>query len=417
MKLRDVVNLTKNNPDYRHLFFAHALSLIGDWLSFIAEATLMATMVPGKAWPLAWLEALRMLPYPIFAPYFGLLADRFNPIKLMVLADILRFFVSLSFLFLAIFPEPALALSLVALRAILDSLFEPANSAILPRLVKSNELELATSLRSSLWAFGIVIGTGLGGPLVTFLGWQGAFIIDALTFAGSGVLILKINSKFGEPIKSHKDSPKPTIAQTWPLILGSPAIRVLLTVRALFFLGSAFGVIIMLIGQQRFAIGLGGSLSTSWIFISRAIGVIFGPVFGAWLFSKAKNQLQHQITYGLACAGLGYFFATHSTNLLFACLSILFAHHGCILVANSALVLTQQVTPMNFQGRIAGVGSGLVTTMSAIISVLTSILMDHSFLSIQGFGIYCCILYLCSAIWWKSTVLNVDLRPISTDKP
>ena len=79
---------------FRRLWQAMALSSLGDWLGLLAT-TALAQQLAGDNYAkanfaIAGVFIVRLLPAVILGPFAGVIADRFDRRRMMVLCDILR---------------------------------------------------------------------------------------------------------------------------------------------------------------------------------------------------------------------------------------------------------------------------------------------------------------------------------------
>ena len=87
-------------PSFRRLWRAMAFSSFGDWLGLLATTALAQQLSGGdyaKAnFAIAGVFIVRLLPAVILGPIAGVIADRFDRRRLMIICDILRFALYLS---------------------------------------------------------------------------------------------------------------------------------------------------------------------------------------------------------------------------------------------------------------------------------------------------------------------------------
>lgn len=178
------------NRNFRSLWLSQLVSALGDWISYVALSLFVIDKYADPVAALAWITVSKTVAILLFGPPGGALADVYNRKKLMVYADVLRFLLTLTLLFTP--PLWALILIVFALN-VLSSLFTPAYYAIVPELVEEDKLLAANSINSitgnSVW----LMGTIIGGVLVTWIGYQGAFFLDALSFLVSAFFLSFIN--------------------------------------------------------------------------------------------------------------------------------------------------------------------------------------------------------------------------------
>ena len=194
--LKDLIT----NSQFSKLLVAQTASSFGDWVGFVAVASLVVAKggASGGAYAVAGVMVARMLPAILFGPIAGAFVDRFNRKTLMITADVAR-----GALY-AVMPilGPLWAIYLVSFAIECFSLlWTPARDASLPNLVPRRQLANANSL-------GLITTYGtlpLGGLVFAFLSggsdllpWLQdnpeslALWLDAGTFALSAVLVSRI---------------------------------------------------------------------------------------------------------------------------------------------------------------------------------------------------------------------------------
>ncbi|GIU98979.1 MAG: hypothetical protein KatS3mg014_0595 [Actinomycetota bacterium] len=184
---------------FSKLLAAQAVSSLGDWVGFVAVTALVSRLGGAVgAYAVAGVMAARMLPAILFGPIAGVLVDRVNRKRIMILADLARgglyatmpFLGKLWLIFLVSFAIECFSL-----------LWTPARDASLPNLVPRRQLANANAL-------GMVTTYGtlpLGGLLFAFLsGGSGllpvlrespealALFLDGGTFVFSALMVSRI---------------------------------------------------------------------------------------------------------------------------------------------------------------------------------------------------------------------------------
>ncbi len=177
------------------LWCAYGISALGDHLSEMAILkTQDAASVEVDVTPLdARMTFLFFVPFFLFAPITGWLADRLPRRGLMITADLVRSVVMLSFISLLAWTGawgpwgPFLPLILVGAFA---ALFSPARSALLPTLIRPDQLVRANGMISGLGVIATMVAIVVGGYLIDHYGRpEYVFRLDAATFFGSAILL------------------------------------------------------------------------------------------------------------------------------------------------------------------------------------------------------------------------------------
>jgi MFS family permease len=190
-----------NNRRFMRLWTAQIVSNLGDWAYTLAVAVTLTATLRGSS--LVRSMALLLVVEGLTSTLVGLtiagpVADRFSRVRVMVVADIARCLAVASLLL-----TPALHLPHVLLvAAILGScraIFHPAMMASVPSLVDEDELPVANGVLTATFHLAIMVGPAIGGVLVAALGASAAFLLNAMSFAVSAVLLL------GLPLPTHAD--------------------------------------------------------------------------------------------------------------------------------------------------------------------------------------------------------------------
>jgi MFS family permease len=182
--------------DFRLLFFAQCASWIGDAVIPVAIAFAVLDLT-GSAAALGLVLAARELPLVLFLLAGGVVGDRLPRRPIMVSADIARAAAqgAAAILLLGGWVEVWHLVVLQAVNGMATAAFNPASTALLPALVPAGEVQAANALRGTAFSLTTIVGPVLSGLLVVSFGSGGAFVIDAASFAASGVLLSAIRAE------------------------------------------------------------------------------------------------------------------------------------------------------------------------------------------------------------------------------
>ena len=213
--------------EFRAVWFSEILSVTGDRLALVALTLLVydRTRSPLLA---ALAYAAGYLPWVIGGLFLADLADRRPRRSVMVVCDVVR-----TVLVAAMTVPGVPLLALVALlfaTTMFAPPFEAARAAITPDILQGEKYVLGASVFQTTFLAGQVLGAAGGGLAVAFIGVRASLIVDAVTFALSGLLI-------GLGTRARPAAAKPEAAQLSPLartregfrlVFGDQALRTLL---------------------------------------------------------------------------------------------------------------------------------------------------------------------------------------------
>jgi dTMP kinase len=160
------------NRDFRNLGLSSFFSALGDWVGFLAILVLTEDILGATraaAFAVSAVMAARVLPSMLLGPVAGVFVDRWNRKRLMIACDVGRGIV----MAMIPFSNDILALLLATLVIeVMSSLFGPAKDAVLPTLVRRDQLVVANQLNlmvtyGTLPLAGVLFAAtmGLAGPL------------------------------------------------------------------------------------------------------------------------------------------------------------------------------------------------------------------------------------------------------------
>jgi len=177
---------------FRRLISALAISEAGDWMYNLAlvivvfERTHSATLA-------AVTTAARVLPMVLVGPLGGVVADRFDRRRAMILSDAFRAVCMLGLAVVTLTDLPILLLPLLAaVNTMAGVVYPPCVAASVPRLVPSGAVASAYAARSTVSSAAIIAGPGFGALLVMLGSPAFAFLVNAGSFAVAGLLVWSI---------------------------------------------------------------------------------------------------------------------------------------------------------------------------------------------------------------------------------
>jgi dTMP kinase len=319
--IRGVLRVTA----FRRLWYATALSSLGDWLGLLATTSLATSLASGyqaKNYALGGVLVVRLLPAMILGPLAGVFADRFDRRRTMIVSDFARFVLFLTIPLAPLFvthDQSLLWLIIVTFVIECVSLFWlPAKDASVPNLVRRDQVEAANQL-SLVTTYGLtpVAGAGLFSVLslitnvlarhIPFFADQPtqlALYFNAITFLVGALVVVWVHEIGGRSAERQAQSPD-----------DQPSLGGLIKEGASFIRRSALvgGLITGLLGAFAAAgavIGAGRTFVTTLHGGNAAYGVLFGSVFvglgtGMAIGPRIARDLSRRRLFGLAIVFAG----------------------------------------------------------------------------------------------------------------
>lgn len=181
------------NRNFARLFYAGATSIGGSSLGLVALNWLVYSQT-GSPTDVAYLALTSIVATVALSLVAGTLVDRQNRRLMMIICDVVR---SASLLVLA-FALIAFGFNLLLILAVsftlgaFSTVFYPAERALMPTLIRKDEVEDANGLVMTTNALFQAVANGAGGALVAVVGAVAALGLNSATFAVSAVFITSI---------------------------------------------------------------------------------------------------------------------------------------------------------------------------------------------------------------------------------
>ena len=169
--------------NFRLFFVGQGISQCGNWLTLVAQ-TLLVLKLTNSGVALGVLAAAQFGPVLLLGPWAGLVADRSDKRKLLIIVQALAMVQSFLLAALAFNDRPPLgALYAVAVFGGVCMAFDnPARRSFVVEMVPPDQVNNAVSLNSALMTSSRVIGPALAGLLVSTVGYGWAFLGDGLSY-------------------------------------------------------------------------------------------------------------------------------------------------------------------------------------------------------------------------------------------
>lgn len=370
---RDGRGLPRN---YWLLLGAFFVSTTGDWLYRLALPLLVLQMT-GSALGTAAVYALEHLPFLLFSLFGGVAADRLDRRRLLVATDLVSVAVVGSLAVLVWLQVQQVWMVYVAAFVVAGAppFYHPTFQSLIPSLVDEAQLPKANSRLQVSQSLLDMLGPALAGGVIAALGVTAALLLDALSFAASGLVIACIAvGRPGRPASSGTGMWS-ALSEGIAYLRGQPALLWGCFVGA----GSTFGILLVESNMVYYLVHFHGLPAT-------AVGLVFaaqgaGAVLGAWLapLVARRVQLGTLVVAGMVGAGL----ATALLLVLLSVPGIALAWAGVglsvMVLAVSWFTFRHRLVPDELLGRVVA-----LTRMLAFVALPVAPLVGGGILGLTG---------------------------------
>jgi MFS family permease len=284
-------------PNYRLYFTGQSISLAGTWMQMTAQSWLVLTLTHSST-DLGFVLALQTLPILLLAPYGGVVADRVDKRRLMVVLQIAMGVQALALGLLTV--AGAVRFWEVCLLAVilgLNNAFEnSARQAFVREMVGPDELRNAVTLNSVTVNAARAVGPAIGGVLIATVGIGICFLINAGSFAAVVTSLLVMDRAALRPSPPAGRAPG-QLREGLRYARRTPTIAIPLAMMSLVgLLAYEFPVTLPVLAERTFH---GGAEAYGFMTAAMGIGAVIGGLFTA---ARGRTGLRSMI---IASAGFG----------------------------------------------------------------------------------------------------------------
>jgi len=306
-------------PNYRRYFAGQVVSLSGNWVQIVAEAWLILSLT-GSGVAVGVTTALQFAPILLFGAFGGLLADRFDKRRLLMVTQLAMAAPALLLWALTAggAVEPWMVFALVFARGAVNAVDNPTRQSFVIEMVGPDRVVNAVSLNSVIVHCARMVGPAVAGVLIATVGIELCFLLNAFTFPAMVLALRRMQPE-------HLSRPEPALRERGALraalryVARTPALALPLAMMAL--VGTlAFNFQVLLPLLARFSFGGGPQ---DYAALVTAMGA--GSVMGA-LAAGARGRVTPALLVGSSAA--------------FGAFTLLAAAAPTLPLAATALVLT-----------------------------------------------------------------------------
>jgi MFS family permease len=362
------IQLLRSNRSFRRLWLGQVVSELGNWFNFIAGLGLVRFISHGDPEATTIMLLARLLPFTLFAPLAGAFVDRWSRRRVMIASDFARVAVALGFLLVRRPEDLWIAYICTALLSFFGSFFEAAKNAAVPNITGERDLLAGNALMFSSRFLLMSFGAALGGWTAATVGYRAAFVVNAVSFIGSGFSVWLIpehetrqlaltRQAAGGPAK-FKASYWSDIREGWSYIVSHAPVAAILGINVLWASGGgAVNLITDRLGGIVFAgeRGISGDSAVAALYFAAGLGLFVGMMIARRVgsFFELAGKTPGFIGWSLVVQGFIFALIGVMPSLWLACL-LLFL--GRILLGAEFAVqetLLMRLVPDNLRGRVS----------------------------------------------------------------
>jgi DHA3 family macrolide efflux protein-like MFS transporter len=184
------------NRNFFFLWLGQIISQLGDRLGQMSLIGFIYLRAPGSTIEIAKILSFTIIPVFLIGPIAGVYVDRWDRRRTLYACDLVRAALVLIIPLFLFYKKVLLPIYFIIFIVFsISRFFVPAKLSIIPDLVQKKDYLIANSLIHITGMIAAILGFGISGVLVEWLGAKSGFYLDALSFLVSATLIFFIAKK------------------------------------------------------------------------------------------------------------------------------------------------------------------------------------------------------------------------------
>ena len=263
------------NPNFRLFWSGNFLSNIGTWMQNVAQGWLVLELTNSAFW-LGVVGFAGSIPFLLFTLFGGVIADRVDKRRLLLVTQTVMMILAFLLAALAWFKWIDVwgVAAIAFLNGVAMAMNAPSYQALVPRLVKREDLTNAIALNSAQFNMSRILGPTLGGYAMMLFGVAGNFLLNGISFLA--VIQALVRIRYPDERLSRHEGIWGSLRGGFSYLRGNRQMFVLIwmTVVASFF-GIPFLTFIPYFAKVQLNAGESG---LGWLLASSGLGAVLGAM-------------------------------------------------------------------------------------------------------------------------------------------
>ncbi|MEO0092511.1 MAG: MFS transporter [candidate division WOR-3 bacterium] len=335
--------------NYRLYFAGQGISLIGTWMQSIALSWLVYRLT-NSAFLLGLVRFSGEIPIFIFTPFAGVIIDRWERRKILIITQVLALIQALvlSILVLTHFITIWQIILLSVIMGFINSFDMPGRQSFIIEMVdKKEDLGNAIALNSSMFNLARLIGPSLAGIIIAVAGEGICFLVNSISYltAIAALIAMRINRK---EIISQDKNIFSELRQGAKYVFGFTPIRYILTlIIVISLLGTPYVVLLPIFAK---VVLKGGPHTLGFLMAGAGVGALIGALYLA--SQKTVVGLGKIIPIATAIVGAGLLVVSCSSIFQLSLVMMLFIGFGMMVQMASSNTFLQTIVDDDKRGRV-----------------------------------------------------------------
>jgi MFS family permease len=404
--------------NFRLFVSGQLISLIGTWMQQMAMSWLVYRLT-GSAFLLGLVAFLGQGPSFFIAPFAGLLADRLNRRKILVMTQTLAMIHAFVLAYLALSGQVQVwhIMALSVLSGLVSGLDTPVRQAfVMDMLEKPEDLSNAISLNSSVFNASRLIGPSIAGLAIATVGEGWCFFLNGFSYIAVITALLCMRLQKREVVPRHQSYVQ-ALREGFSYVYRFSSMRdILLLVALVSLVGLPYSTLMPIYARDILPHGPFNNGAQTLGFLMGAAGA--GALTGAIFLASHRNPmaLDRYIPFAAGLFGLSLMGFAFSHTIWLSLGLIYFAGLGMMVQLASSNIILQTLADNPMRGRVMSLYAMCCLGMTPFGSLLVGSLAHRIGVPITllGGGFLCLLGAVCFGLRLSRLREKVQQEWIST---
>ncbi len=339
------------NINFRYFWTGNFLSNIGTWMQNVAQGWWVVLNMQDSAFWLGVVGFAGSIPFLIFMLFGGVIADRVNKRRLLLVTQTIMMVLAFILAVLAYLHRLNVweLIVLAFLNGTAMAMNNPSYQALVPKLVCKEDLTNAIALNSAQFNMSRILGPTLGGYAMAAFGVAGNFFLNGISFVA--VLVALGRIRYPEEKTIRHQSLLQSLVSGFRYVRSKPEMHVLMwMITTSSFLSIPFLTFIPYFAKNQLHVGESG---LGLLLAASGTGAVLGAVTVAW-----QGSLRHRGRIIAFCGASVYTLIVvfcYSQSVAVSQVCMFFEGYGMILTLSCVSVVMQQLSSDEMRGRVMSI--------------------------------------------------------------
>ncbi len=361
--------------NYRYFFMGQGISLIGTWMQQVAMSWLVYRLT-DSVFLLGILGFAGQIPAFLLGPLAGVLSDRFNKHRILILTQSLAMLQATVLAILVITGAVTIywIVGLSIFLGIVNAFDTPTRQSFVVHLIdKREDVSNAIALNSSMFNVARLVGPSLAGLIIAAVGEGFCFAFNALSYVAVLFSLFSLKTLVKTTTIKKDTRVWESLREGFNYVVGFPPIRaIIIQIGLISLVGMPFSVLMPVFARD---ILHGGANTLGYLMGASGIGALTGALFLAR--RPSVLGLGRVIVVATTLLGIGLICFSFTRVLWMSLLWILVTGFGMIVQMAANNTILQTIVEDDKRGRVMSFYSMAFLGMAPFGSLLAGMVANH----------------------------------------